>query len=137
MPCCPSCCPYRGRLRDQREELVGLRDAYRDRESVMLGGLIEAPDAGEATTPSFAACGSGCAGSSTRCRQMSRGSTTAPSCSATSRRGCSTFRRLADGRQVWLCWRLGEDAIGFWHDREDGFAGRLPLAYLGDGVARA
>jgi hypothetical protein len=29
---------------------------------------------------------------------------------------------------VYLCWQLGEDGIGFWHDLESGFAGRRPLS---------
>lgn len=37
---------------------------------------------------------------------------------------------LVAGRQVWLCWRLGEDEIGSWHELTTGFAGRRPLAEL-------
>jgi hypothetical protein len=33
-----------------------------------------------------------------------------------------------DGERVLLCWRLGEDAIGWWHREEDGFGGRRPIA---------
>jgi hypothetical protein len=32
-----------------------------------------------------------------------------------------------DGRVVYLCWRLGEDDIAYWHELDDGFAGRQPL----------
>jgi hypothetical protein len=35
-----------------------------------------------------------------------------------------------DGRAVWLCWRLGEPEVGFWHDLDAGFAGRRPVAEL-------
>ena len=31
------------------------------------------------------------------------------------------------GRRVYLCWRLGEDRVGFWHDLDSGFGGRKPL----------
>jgi hypothetical protein len=31
------------------------------------------------------------------------------------------------GRDVLLCWQLGEDDLGWWHLPEDGFAGRQPL----------
>ncbi|HET7726305.1 MAG TPA: DUF2203 domain-containing protein [Candidatus Limnocylindrales bacterium] len=37
---------------------------------------------------------------------------------------------LVAGRQVWLCWRLGEDEIGWWHELTTGFAGRRPLSEL-------
>ena len=33
----------------------------------------------------------------------------------------------AGGEPILLCWRLGEDEIGFWHGTADGFAGRRPL----------
>ena len=34
--------------------------------------------------------------------------------------------RVGD-REVYLCWRLGEPAIQFWHSSEEGFAGRKPI----------
>ena len=37
------------------------------------------------------------------------------------------FPSLRDGREVYLCWQDGEDAIGFWHEPEAGFAGRQPI----------
>lgn len=30
-------------------------------------------------------------------------------------------------RDVCLCWKLGEDQIGFWHGEEEGFRGRKPI----------
>ena len=38
------------------------------------------------------------------------------------------FPSLRDGREVYLCWQEGEDAIEYWHEPEAGFAGRRPLA---------
>lgn len=38
--------------------------------------------------------------------------------------------RARGGRTVFLCWRLGEPAIAFWHGTGEGFAGRKPLAEL-------
>ena len=35
--------------------------------------------------------------------------------------------RHPNGRDVLLCWKLGEDDLGWWHLPEDGFAGRRPL----------
>jgi len=42
-------------------------------------------------------------------------------------RGLLDFPSLRDGREVYLCWQDGEDAIGYWHEPEAGFAGRRPL----------
>jgi len=43
-------------------------------------------------------------------------------------RGLVDFPSLRDGRVVLLCWQLGEgDEIEWWHEVEDGFAGRRPL----------
>jgi len=39
--------------------------------------------------------------------------------------GLVDFRAKMRGRDVYLCWRLGEGTrISFWHDLEAGFAGR-------------
>ncbi len=39
--------------------------------------------------------------------------------------GLIDFRTRQRGRDVYLCWKLGEgDRISFWHDLESGFAGR-------------
>lgn len=41
--------------------------------------------------------------------------------------GLIDFRALREGREVYLCWRLGEERVEFWHELEGGFAGRQPL----------
>ncbi len=41
--------------------------------------------------------------------------------------GLIDFLGLRDGREIYLCWQLGEDRIRFWHDLDTGFAGRQPL----------
>ena len=37
---------------------------------------------------------------------------------------------LANGRPIWLCWKLGEDDIAWWHELDAGIAGRKPLIEL-------
>jgi hypothetical protein len=37
---------------------------------------------------------------------------------------------LVSGRQVWLCWQVGEPVIGWWHELDTGFADRRPLIEL-------
>src|SRR5262245_40175148 len=41
--------------------------------------------------------------------------------------GLCDFPYMRHGQVVYLCWRLGEDSIGHWHETETGFAGRQPL----------
>jgi hypothetical protein len=42
-------------------------------------------------------------------------------------RGLVDFPALMDGREVYLCWELGEDEVAHWHDLEGGYGGREPL----------
>jgi hypothetical protein len=41
--------------------------------------------------------------------------------------GLVDFYSLRDDRPIFLCWRLGEDRIAYWHEIESGFAGRQPI----------
>ena len=41
--------------------------------------------------------------------------------------GLLDFPSRRDGELVLLCWKLGEDEIRYWHDLDEGFAGRKPL----------
>jgi len=41
--------------------------------------------------------------------------------------GLLDFPALRDGREVYLCWKYGEGDIAFWHEIEDGFAGRQSI----------
>jgi len=34
---------------------------------------------------------------------------------------------LRDGREIFLCWRLGEDSIEYWHTVTTGYNGRRPI----------
>jgi hypothetical protein len=45
-------------------------------------------------------------------------------------RGLIDFPALTGGRQVWLCWQLGEDSVAFWHELDTGFGSRRPLIEL-------
>ena len=33
--------------------------------------------------------------------------------------------------EVWLCWKVGENQIKFWHGKDEGFMGRKPLESTG------
>lgn len=41
--------------------------------------------------------------------------------------GLVDFPALLDGKEVYLCWKRGEERIEYWHRVEDGFAGRQPI----------
>ncbi len=41
--------------------------------------------------------------------------------------GLLDFPALRAGQEVLLCWKYGEDKIGYWHEKEAGFAGRRPI----------
>jgi len=42
-------------------------------------------------------------------------------------RGLVDFPALHNGREVLLCWQVGEDEVAYWHGVDEGFAGRKPL----------
>jgi hypothetical protein len=42
-------------------------------------------------------------------------------------RGLVDFRAMMEGREVYLCWLLGEDEVAHWHELDAGFAGRQSL----------
>ena len=44
--------------------------------------------------------------------------------------GLIDFPALANGRPIWLCWKLGEDDIAWWHELDTGIAGRKSLMEL-------
>ncbi len=41
--------------------------------------------------------------------------------------GLIDFLSIRNGREVYLCWHLGEEHINYWHYLDAGFAGRQPL----------
>jgi len=41
--------------------------------------------------------------------------------------GLVDFVGMRNGREVYLCWRYGEEEIGFWHELNAGFSGRQPV----------
>lgn len=41
--------------------------------------------------------------------------------------GLLDFPSVIDNEEVYLCWKLGEDRIRFYHKQDEGFAGRKPL----------
>ena len=126
------------RLRDQRVELIGLRDlaverlrAVRTAAGVDPGTLDEEAEAGLADGDAELRA--------IRLRmqgvidQMQAAVVRLDEWDVTLRdieTGLVDFPALASGRQVWLCWRLGEGPVEWWHELATGVAGRRPLIEL-------
>jgi hypothetical protein len=45
--------------------------------------------------------------------------------------GLLDFPSMRFDEEVWLCWKVGETKIKFWHSKQEGFTGRKPLAPKG------
>jgi hypothetical protein len=117
-------------LRDQREELINLRDRV----------VAASPPDDETPTP----------GAAEQIRllrlgmqglidQMQAGVARLVDMDITLRdiaAGLIDFPALVTGRPIWLCWRLGEDAVANWHAHDEGFDTRRPLAELPTGLGR-
>jgi hypothetical protein len=43
------------------------------------------------------------------------------------RQGLVDFPSIRDGEEVYLCWKLDEHRVEWWHEPDAGFAGRQPL----------
>jgi hypothetical protein len=41
--------------------------------------------------------------------------------------GLLDFPAVIDNEDVYLCWKLGEDRIRFYHRQDEGFSGRKPI----------
>ncbi len=44
--------------------------------------------------------------------------------------GLIDFTGRHQGRDVCLCWKLGEERVAYFHEINSGFAGRLPVSML-------
>ena len=41
--------------------------------------------------------------------------------------GLVDFPTVRDGERAWLCWKLSDGDLGYWHTTREGFASRQPL----------
>ena len=124
-------------LRDERAQLIELRDEFARRAA------LETAEASDSGGPRVAPVDEDAPGAEDRRRlrlrmqgvidQMQAGVARIDELGVTLREietGLIDFPALVTGRQVWLCWRLGEGDIDWWHELSEGFGGRRPLAEL-------
>ena len=45
-------------------------------------------------------------------------------------KGLIDFPAVYDGREIYLCWQLGEDRVEAWHELDAGYGGRQDIAQL-------
>jgi hypothetical protein len=126
-------------LRDQRAELIRLRDEVLERTGSVDGGAetAQAREKGSTTTDASTATDADLRVLRLRMQgvidRMQAGVVRIDELGITLREietGLIDFPALASGRQIWLCWRLGEDDVAWWHELSDGFSGRQELAEL-------
>ncbi len=46
------------------------------------------------------------------------------------------FYTIIESRPVFLCWKYGEDKVGFWHDIQQGARERQPLPSISQEIRR-
>jgi hypothetical protein len=116
-------------LRDQRAELIRLRDLVLERQNAVEAGPStrggdDDPD-DELRLIRLRMQG--------LIDQMQAGVARIDSLGITLRdieSGLIDFPALANGRQIFLCWRLGEEEVDWWHELSTGFDSRQPLIDL-------
>jgi hypothetical protein len=113
-------------LRDQREELIALRDR-----------VVEAtPDDGEPPAGAAEQIRLLRLGMQGLIDQMQAGVARLVEMDITLRdisTGLIDFPALVTGRPIWLCWRLGESEVANWHPHDEGYDSRRPLSELPSG----
>lgn len=117
--------PLLATLSDQRAELIRLRDRALAAHSAAAGGRAAKDDREETQRIRLRMQGI--------IDQMAAAVARIDALGITLRdieRGLIDFPALSGGRQVWLCWQLGESDVVFWHDLETGFGSRRPLIEL-------
>ena len=110
-------------LRDQRSELVALRDR----------ALMLTPDDGEPTAVDAEEMRLIRLKMQGLIDQMQAGVARLVEMEITLRdisSGLIDFPALVSGRPIWLCWRLGEGDVEHWHAHDEGFDSRRPLTDL-------
>jgi hypothetical protein len=122
------------RLRDQRDEVVSLRDRIVELNAPALaGGAAAAP-----ISPARAEADQ----ETQRLRMRIQGLVDQMQAAVLQldawgiqlreiQTGLVDFPALVAGRPVWLCWRLGEERVTWWHETSEGFDSRRRIEEIG------
>lgn len=119
------------RLRDQRDEIISLRDRIVAINAPMLAGAASQPPESNPEIDS----------ETQTLRMRMQGLVDQMQAAALQLDGMGIqlrdiatglvdFPALVAGRPVWLCWRLGEERIDWWHETSEGFEARRRLEDL-------
>lgn len=111
-------------LRDQREELIELRDRV---------VAAAPPDEGTPTNGAAEQIRLLRLGMQGLIDQMQAGVARLVEMDITLRdipTGLIDFPALVSGAPIWLCWRLGETEVAHWHPHDEGYDTRRPLTEL-------
>ncbi|MGD0247575.1 MAG: DUF2203 domain-containing protein [Candidatus Limnocylindrales bacterium] len=120
------------RLRDQREEVVAVRDRIVELNAPALaGGMAATSAASRAETDE----------ETQRLRMRMQGLVDQMQAAVLQldgwgiqlreiRTGLVDFPAMVAGRPIWLCWRLGEERVEWWHEASEGFEARRRLEDL-------
>ena len=131
-------------LRDERSQLIELRDLVLEQQAVVeaaqgsgSGGAGGPGSTGNVPTDEASRAGEDLRRLRLRMQgvidQMQAGVARIDELGVTLREietGLIDFPALVTGRQVWLCWRLGEGDVEWWHELSEGFGGRRSLVDL-------
>jgi hypothetical protein len=115
------------RLRDQRDEVVAMRDRIVELNAPAVAGAVASTPAGPARDDADA--------ETQQLRMRMQGLVDQMQAAVLEldgwgielreiSTGLIDFPALVSGRPVWLCWRIGEERVEWWHEVSDGFDGR-------------
>jgi hypothetical protein len=124
------------RLRDQREQIVAVRDRIVELNAPALAGGKAAKTA--AHSPASPADADA---ETQRLRMRLQGLVDQMQAAVLQidgwgiqlrdiRTGLVDFPAMVAGRPIWLCWRLGEERVEWWHEASQGFEARRRIEDL-------
>jgi hypothetical protein len=122
------------RLRDQRDEIVAVRDRIVELNApAVAGGVSMAPGASTSAEADR---------ETQRLRMRMQGLVDQMQAAVLEldawgiqlrdmQTGLVDFPALVAGRPIWLCWRLGEERVTWWHETSEGFDSRRRIEEIG------